>query len=307
MQSSLDRRTLLTGAGTGLLALATSETALAAPKSFSFVHITDTHIQPELGAIEGVKKAFDAIRKLPEKPAFALVGGDLVMDANKVDHARAELVYDLWQQAASDLKLPVHYSIGNHDLYGIGVSGVSRDNPEYGKKWWQKRLKITNRYNTFDFNGWRFITLDSVQVDAAGQWRGELDKEQIAWLDQLLRRTDPKQPVVVLTHMPLMTIFQQYASNTTEATPDTLIVNNGKQFHDMIKGRNVKAVFQGHTHVVEEVAHLGTRYITGGAVCGDWWKGPRLGVHPEGFTVVTVHDNALTYRYIPYGWKARTA
>ena len=47
---------------------------------FSFVFLTDPHIQPELDAPAGVKAAFAAIRALPtkEKPAFALVGGDIV-------------------------------------------------------------------------------------------------------------------------------------------------------------------------------------------------------------------------------------
>ena len=47
------------------------------------------------------------------------------------------------------------------------------------------------------------------------------------------------------------------------------------------------------------------RYITGGAICGDWWKGKRLGVHPEGFSVVTVAGDDLTWKYVPYGWTAR--
>lgn len=307
----LNRRSLVSGlTSAGLLCLSDPLAAVARPrgKSFSFVHITDTHIQPELGATEGVKKAFDAIRHLPEKPAFALIGGDLVMDANEVDRARAELTYDLWQQAASDLRLPLHYSIGNHDLFGIGgKSGVTPDDPEYGKKWWQKRLGLANRYDTFEFNGWRFITLDSIQTDPDGKWRGEFDTEQLTWLDNTLRKTDPKQPVVLLTHVPILTVFRQYTEGTTAATPDYLITTNGKAVQEMLQGRNVKAVFQGHTHVVEEVSYLGTRYITGGAVCGDWWKGPRLGVHPEGFTVVTVRDGDLSYRYVSYGWTARKA
>ena len=83
-----------------------------------------------------------------------------------------------------------------------------------------------------------------------------------------------------------------------------MVVKNGKTFKEMIQNHNVKAVFQGHTHVVEEVTYLGTRYITGGAVCGDWWKGKRLGVHPEGFVVASVRGENLTWKYVPYGWKA---
>jgi 3',5'-cyclic AMP phosphodiesterase CpdA len=295
--------------GLGALALGTLPTeANAAPKSsFSFVHITDTHIQPELGATAGVDKAFRAIRALKEKPAFGLVGGDLVMDAAAVPASRADLVYDLWKQEAAKLALPLHYSVGNHDVYGLGDAGknpATAQDPNFGKNLWKRRLGLTNTYKSFDHQGWRFVTLDSVRITPAGDWGGELDDAQITWLDDLLRKTPKTMPMIFLTHIPLLTVFGQYTAGTTAASSDKMVVKNGKQFQEMIQGRNVKAVFQGHTHVVEEINYLGTRYITGGAVCGDWWKGKRLGVHPEGFVVATVSDENLSWRYVPYGWNA---
>ena len=306
---SLTRRDLISGGvafATGSVLITPEKVAAKDNKKFSFVHITDTHIQPELGAAEGVKKAFDAIRALKEKPAFALIGGDVVMDASTVDRKRTDLVYDLWSSAAAELAFPLYYTVGNHDVYAIGgKSPVAENDPEFGKGLWQKRLAIKNRYNTFDFGGWRFVTLDSVGVATGGKWWGEIDAEQIIWLDNLLRKTGKEQPIVFLTHIPVLTMFGLYTEGTTQALTEQTIVKNGKEFAELIRPYNVKAVFQGHTHVVEECDYLGTRYITGGAVCGEWWKGPRLGVHPEGFTVVTVEGNAMSHRYIPYGWQAR--
>lgn len=307
-EKNTSRRDLLIGTGVVALSTLLSTTADAKKDGFSFVHLTDTHIQPELGAKQGVKKAFDAVRALPQKPDFALIGGDLVMDANLVDRKRCELIYDMWQEAADSLKMPLYYSIGNHDAFAIGgESKLGADNPDYGKKWWQKRLGLKQRFASFDHKGWRFITLDSVQVDNTGKWWGEIDAEQMTWLDTLLRGTEKTQPIVVLTHVPLLTIHGLYVNGTTEAMTSGTIVKNGKEFKEMIQGRNVKAVLQGHTHVVEECDYLGTRYITTGAVSGEWWKGPRLGVHPEGFGVVTVTGSDFNYRYVPYGWKTVAA
>jgi 3',5'-cyclic-AMP phosphodiesterase len=308
MNTPLSRRRLLVGAGASLAVGAAARPALAgAADSFSFVHLTDTHIQPELGAKEGVAKAFAAVRALKEKPAFALVGGDIVMDTAYADRKRSELQYALWREAAASLKMPVYYSVGNHDVYAIGGDNrVATDDPEYGKKWWLKRLGLANRYGSFEYGGWKFITLDSVQSDAEGKWWGELDAEQVTWLDDTLRKTDRKQPLVFLTHIPLMTVFGQYTQGTTAALGEGMIVKNGKQFVEMTTGYNVQAVFQGHTHVVEECVYRGARFITGGAVCGDWWKGKRLGIHPEGFTVATVKGGQLTHRYVAYGWEPRS-
>ncbi|MBC8135613.1 MAG: metallophosphoesterase [Fibrella sp.] len=278
---------------------------------FSFVHITDPHIQPELGAVEGVRKAFAAIAALSPRPTFALIGGDIVMDAAYVGRNRAEEVYDLWQTAADGLGIPLHYSAGNHDIFAVGGSERLPENaPDFGKALWMRRLGLSQRYATFEHGAWKFIVLDSVQVGRwadspnAQGWRGELDAEQMVWLDDLLRKTDPAQPLVFLTHVPILTLFAQYTKGTTTALGDDKIVRNGKDFVERISTHNVRAVLQGHTHVYEDCQYRGVRYITGGAVCGDWWKGPRLGVHPEGFGVATVYGNTLDYRYHAYGWRS---
>jgi 3',5'-cyclic-AMP phosphodiesterase len=268
------------------------------PMGFRFVFLTDTHIQPEMGATNGVRRAFDAVRAL--KPDFVLVGGDIVMDAALVDRKRAELQFDLWAEAASALSCPVHYTIGNHDLFAIKSPSKS---PEQGKQLWLKRLGIDRRFGSFDHNGWRIVRLDSCGITPEGSWEGVLDPEQLTWLDELLRKTPKSMPLVFLTHFPLMTAFGLYTEGTTGSLGPGMIVKNGKTFHEMIQGFESCTVFQGHTHVVEEVKYLGVRYVTGGAVCGDWWKGKRLGVHSEGFLVAETRGRELSWRYQTYGWK----
>jgi len=312
-RATLTRRSLLSG-GIGALAatalsLNTTDANAASGSSFTFVHLTDSHIQPELGAPLGVHKAFSTIRALREKPAFALVGGDLVMDATSCTPARAAQVYDLWQQAARDLALPMHYSIGNHDPYLVnGANRLSPSDPAFGKQYWMKQLGLGATYHSFDHHGWRFIVLDSVGVTPEGGWEGVIDDTQLHWIDDLLRRTPRDMPIVFLTHIPILTIYGLYTGGTTAPLSKTMIVANGKEFKEMIQPYNVKAVLQGHTHVVEECDYLGVKYITSGAVCGDWWKGKRLGVHPEGFVVATAKgqgaDATFSWRYVPYGWNA---
>ena len=45
-------------------------------------------------------------------------------------------------------------------------------------------------------------------------------------------------------------------------------------------------------------------YITGGAVCGKWWRGDWFGTQ-EGFGVVTLRGNKVEWDYQGYGWTAR--
>lgn len=295
------------GLGTVAAAFTSFESRAATKANFTFVHLTDMHIQPELGATEGVHKAFQAVKALPRKPAFGLVGGDLVMDAALVPRSRADMVYDLWKQEAAALGLPLHYSIGNHDLFGLKIDGKpALDDPDYGKALWRKRVGAEQSYASFDHQGWRFVTLDSVGITPQYSWEGSLSDTQIQWLDELLRDTPHTTPMVFLTHFPIFSAITQYTEGTTVKPTAGTLVKNGKQFREMVEKHNVKAVFQGHTHVVEEINYLGVRYITGGAICGNWWKGPRFGVHPEGFVVATVKDEDLSWRYVPYGWQAQS-
>jgi 3',5'-cyclic-AMP phosphodiesterase len=61
----------------------------------------------------------------------------------------------------------------------------------------------------------------------------------------------------------------------------------------------VKAVLQGHTHICEKVEYKDCQFVTTGAVCGDWWRGPRLGF-PNGFTLATVSRDSVKFDYIAY-------
>src|SRR5579859_1014989 len=103
-----------------------SAIASAAPpaESFSFIHFTDLHIQPELKAADGCRMCFS---KFPAIPAdFAVCGGDLIYDALGVDGMRTQMLFDLYKQTASAIHVPVHYLIGNHDVFGVlAKSGVA--------------------------------------------------------------------------------------------------------------------------------------------------------------------------------------
>jgi hypothetical protein len=67
--------------------------------SFSFVHFTDIHIQPELHAAEGSRRCIAKINAL--KPDFAICGGDLVFDACSVTMPRATQVFDLYAEPSN--------------------------------------------------------------------------------------------------------------------------------------------------------------------------------------------------------------
>ena len=300
----------LTGAaGTLGVRTAPGQAPAAHAGSFRFLYFTDTHIQPELHAAEGCRMCFNQM--VHEPVEFAICGGDLVFDALAVDRSRAHMLWDLYKQTSSSLHVPVNYVIGNHDVFGITPkSGVAPSDPEYGKKAFQDRYGAT--HYSFDHKGWHFIVLDSIGLHPDGTWTGEVGNEQLAWLRTDLEKAGKTIPIIVITHVPLVTGAVNYVprnewlQKTTNVGTlvDTLMVTDAAEVIDALISYNVRVVLQGHTHVNEEIEFRGLRFMTSGAVSGNWWRGIRAG-SAEGYSVVTVRANHSIQRsYRTYGFHA---
>jgi Icc protein len=304
----LDRRSFLkatvaAGAAAAIAGTSTLDWAAAGrvPGSFDFVFFTDTHLEPELDAPRGCDMCFRKIAGI--KSDFAIMGGDHVYDALGVDGTRAGAVFDLYKKTEQVLQMPLHHAIGNHDVFGILTkSGVAPSDPAYGKKLYEDRIGRT--YYSFDHKGYHFVVLDSIQPTEDRLWEGRVDDKQLSWLADDLKSAGPHAPVIVTVHVPLVTAFTTYTEKDgIERKYNTLTVANALQVLAAFEGRNVIAVLQGHTHVNEVVEYKNTKYITSGAVCGNWWHGPRMG-HAEGFTVVSVRAGKISTRYETYGFKS---
>jgi 3',5'-cyclic AMP phosphodiesterase CpdA len=299
--SAIDRRKFLSlaAATAAAAAMPPAASALAANDEFSFIFLTDCHEQPELDGIHGTHLAMQEARQI--KADFAIQGGDHVFDALGVSKARATQLFDLYGKTEQDLGLKVHHTLGNHDCFGVyTASGVPTTDPLYGKKMYTDRFGPT--YYSFDHKGVHFLVLDSIGITPDRFYEARIDDDQLAWLGNELAAVPAGRPIVVVTHIPLVTAVPSYTIPTPQAAHGNGFVN-GPAAIKLFEGHNVLAVLQGHTHVNEEVIWHGIPYITSGAVCGNWWHGTRLGT-PEGFTVVTLAAGKLSTRYIPTGFKS---
>ncbi|GAJ29917.1 metallophosphoesterase family protein [Acidomonas methanolica] len=273
---------------------------LLAHEPFTFLFITDTHIQPELDAAKGCHMAFARARRI--NADFAIQGGDHVFDALGVNAGRANALMDLYRRTADDLSLPVHHTIGNHDCFGVYTkSGVAPTDPMYGKKYFEDQFG--RLYYSFDHKGVHVVVLDSIGITAQRLYEGRIDAAQLDWLRRDLAALPSGMPVIVVTHIPLVTAVSAYLPPPKEPPPHpgALSVVNAWEVLPLFDTVNVIAVLQGHTHVLERVDWHGVPYITGGAVCGNWWHGTRLGA-PEGFMVVNVADGKIATQYETYGF-----
>jgi Icc protein len=276
------------------------------------VFFTDTHCQPELSASEGTALALAKIRGL--KPDLCIQGGDHAFDVAAVPKERSLMLLDLYKKTEHTLDgIPVHHVIGNHDVFGRDpVSHVETSDPLYGKKMFEQRFS-SHTYRSFDQAGYHFILLDSIQITPTRQFDAMIDPAQLAWLKQDLAATPSGTPIIVATHVPLVSAAPQYGPPDDKASKAALaqaltnlhgfLLGNAYDVISLFQGHNVVAVLQGHTHINEVVRWQGVPFITSGAVCGNWWQGSRWGT-PEGFTVLELAGGKVDWHYETYGWRA---
>jgi 3',5'-cyclic-AMP phosphodiesterase len=282
------------------------------PGSLHFIFFTDTHLQPELSAAQGTAQALRKIKSL--KPSFCIQGGDHVMDMTLVPRDRSLMLLDLYQKTEQALDgIPVHHAIGNHDIFGREPkSGVAPTDPLYGKQAFEQRFN-TKTYRSFDEKGYHFIILDSIGITAHREFDAVIDPAQLAWLKSDLAATPPGTPIIVVSHVPIVSAAAQYSPPTDKAGQavayqaltglHAFLLGNPFDVLTLLEGHNVIAVFQGHTHINETVYWRNIPFITSGAVCGNWWNGSRWGT-PEGFTAIELDHGTIHWHYETYGWRS---
>jgi len=273
---------------------------------FRFVFMTDIHLQPELNGDLGFEQAIRHVNKMSPRPAFVITGGDLIMDALGVSYGRADSLYRLFEEKAALFNMPVFHAIGNHEHFGVyPSSGVMPDHPFYGKKMFEERLGDGKTYHSFTHGRWHFILLDGIGITPEREYVGHIDSVQIAWLKSDLAATGTKTPVVLVSHIPLISVAEQIYQGPTTPNLPYLVVVNADEVLDLCRPYNVRLILQGHLHIVEEMTWKDLHFITGGAVCGKWWNGPNHGFD-EGFVAVDIAGDDFSWSYESFGWEAVT-
>ena len=305
MSPALSRRAFLS---TTALAAANIASA-ASSEDFTFAYLTDLHVQPERAAGEGCNACLDHVNVNPAKPKFVITGGDLIMDALDVGMERINVQWKLFDECMKRLHLPVHHTVGNHDVVGWSAKAVVKpDDHDYGKKMFADHYGAGRTYRSFDHGNWHFILLDSIgQNKTTLDYEGWIDDAQLEWLQADLAAVGRTRPVVIVSHIPWYSVWHQVLLGPQYHLDGKALVGNVHKFRKLFDNYNIQLVLSGHGHIVERIELGKITYIQGGAVCGMWWKGPVYG-KPEGYGIVTCRANGTwDWAYEGFGWKARAA
>jgi len=263
---------------------------------------TDIHTRVEWDTPIALDRATAAINA--QKADVIIAGGDLITDGFQNSAQTVAHRWDAYMKLHQGIHGDVHPVIGNHDL----VAAIPEDGSPPSKDpraIYRDKMELAQTYYSFDAVGHHLIILDSIHVTFDRlHYEGRIWPEQMEWLKEDLAKTPKGTPIVLCTHIPLLTTFFAATQGATTASPRSRVVVNNVEVLELFKEHNLILVLQGHLHVNELMRWRETTFITGGAVCARWWRGPNLGTE-EGFGVVTLSEDHVEWEYIDYGWEAR--
>ena len=256
-----------------------------------FVHFTDTHIVGpgvrlrEVETCRTLERVVEAVNTLNPRPAFVIVGGDLVSPDISSDSieghrdasdAEYEASYAVLRSILERLEVPFHMLMGNHDRRGpfrrVMLSGLASE-PE-------------RHYFVVDVDGYRLCALDSLDP---GKKPGVLGAGQLDWLRERLREAADRGVVIAVHHhaVPI----------GLERLDVQMLTDADALWKVIVEAGNVRGVLCGHVHLQHEEVRHGIPVVTTPSTCfqsSKLFKEKQYLSGPPTLRLVTCRDGAMT-------------
>lgn len=235
------------------------------------VHLQKPYVDETAAELERVVTAFNET----VDPDAVVVLGDLIEhdDTKVTDQEHIEKVVSAFENCNA----PVTYMLGNHDVMNLDRDEVVK-------------LIDQEPWGSIEVNGWDVVYLDS-SAPRLHDARGELDSDQLAFLEESLAETDS---AIVFVHHPVH--YHDLSENEWFAEyPEEAFCGNKKRVEDVLDREHVHAVFNGHLHETHHAIVDGVDHVTLNAFAKQ--TPDNEGVAGT-YATATVTDDSLTVRML---------
>ncbi len=214
-----------------------------------FVHLTDTHI----GGSSGADDLRRTVKDINENPAiqFVVISGDITEFGSDEE-------INLAKQILDSLNKPWYIIPGNHDS-NWSENGSNTFKKVFGNE-------------TFAFKAGPYLFLGTHSGPNMRMSPGQIPRENIVWLDSVLKATDNNTPIVFVNHYP------QDSS-----------LNNWYEALDRLKQKNIQLILCGHGHSNRKLNFEGIPAVMGRSNL-------RAKKEVGGYNIVTIKNNIATYQ-----------
>lgn len=300
MTKKLTRRSFIRDGGiamtAGAAALLTNTTSFAAPgpKDFGtvrFAVISDPHLDikgtngMKMSALspQCVQHTVEALN-MDKGLDFVMVCGDLLLDG-EWENAKAI------KNMLGKLNAPYFVVAGNHDFAPPnpkkrreGYSYMTiEDFVAYFKGHGYDRSG-SRHYAQEIKPGLRVIGLDANLPTNPKKWGGEIDPEQLAWLEQELTGNTDSMHVVFIHH----NLIRWSADELKGGPKEWFAVDNDAEVRSVLaKAGNAPVCISGHRHIALNLKELdGVNYFAS----------PSVNTHPMRYTVYDINQNNVSWQ-----------
>lgn len=276
---------------------------------FSFAIISDTHTKGICSIAQGrwIKLAVDIINK--KKPDFVIGLGDLVAGGGNCKLIGGPSLYkqlvEFKKVVLEKLRVPFIPISGNHDFQTLLSTSTS-----YARRTWTKFWNSNQKYilpaargnfgaisRRFMHKGIGFSLIG--YYDTYGLDRKEVDwvNNNVGWRDFVFRHINP-YGISCEENVWCGRAIRSYRVRNFEILPEIL------------KRRNARALFSGHTHAFYDGVCKGLRFISTGSLASrsmeyvHGWKNSKY-KNKQAFVLVEITED-LSYRVLFYVYNPNT-
>ncbi|HKO82026.1 MAG TPA: metallophosphoesterase, partial [Chitinophagaceae bacterium] len=191
--------------------------------AITFVHLSDTHI----GSGTGADDLRRTVKDINENATiqFVVITGDITEFGSDDEIKLAKQILD-------SLNKPWHIVPGNHDS-NWSESGSNTFKKIFGNE-------------TFSFRAGDYLFLGTHSGPNMRMSPGQIPRENIVWLDSVLKTVDNNTPVIFANHYP------QDSS-----------LNNWYEVIDRLKQKNIQLILCGHGHANRQLNFEGIPAVMG--------------------------------------------
>ncbi|MBF2089611.1 MAG: metallophosphoesterase [Synechococcales cyanobacterium K44_A2020_017] len=210
---------------------------------------------------------------------FLLLPGDLTQHGEPENHA--------WlAQRLAQLPYPVYVIPGNHDLISTQRSDRSIAASDFPKIYRQFGYQNTDKlyYSHLLAPGLRLIGLNSIAFDEDGQQRslGDLDDQQLQWLETTLAQTHNELVMVMIHH----NVVEHLPGQRHHVLGQRYMLDHAPRLQQILRAAGVQLVFTGHLHVQDIAQQDGLYDITTGSLVS----------YPHPYRILELQQETQGYR-----------
>lgn len=251
------------------------------------LHFSDTHLIAGDGNLYGsvdadryLKQIFTEVLESGARPDALIFTGDIA-DTGEIEAYRK--MRSLTEAFAEQNGAQIIWAMGNHDNRSNFYEGL------LGEPASEKPLD-----RTYEINGLRVITLDT---SVPGHHYGEITKEQLSWLSDVLKVPAPAGTLLALHHPPIPAVIESAI---------TVELRDQQKLAEVIQGSDIRGIIGGHLHYSCSATFAGIPVSVASSTCYTQDLNVKVGGTfgrdiAQSFNMIHVYKGTVLHSVVPAG------